>query len=99
MPGFVSLNPPAMIEDGNVDGGRIAFKARTIAYTGVLKGEQIELRRTMALFGAGGSPPPAAATGSKLAIGPPPDGSDPSIPFLGGSRDQQPPIVLRRVSR
>ena len=97
LPGFVSLNPPAAIEDGQVDGGTIAFKAGATAYTGVLKGDAIELRRSMAPFGPGGSRPPAVPSEQRPAIGPPPDGSDPSF-FLGGSRAEA-PLVLRRASR
>jgi beta-galactosidase len=97
LPGFVSLNPPAAIEDGTVDGGTIAFKAGATAYTGVLKGDAIELRRAMAPFGPGGSRAPAAPSGPRPAIGPPPDGSDPSF-FLGGGRAEA-PLVLKRASR
>ncbi len=99
LPGFVGLNPPAAIEDGKVDGSTIAFKAGMISYTGVLKGDRIELRRTMALFDLGGPRPPAAPAGPRLAIGPPPDGSDPSIPSLGSSLGRQAPVLLHRVDR
>ncbi len=95
LPGFFSLNPPAAIEDGRVDDGGIAFESGGISYTGVLRGDQIELERGMPSFGAG---PPAPSTSEpRPAIGPPPDGSDPS--FLGRGRGRAAPIVLRRVSR
>jgi beta-galactosidase len=93
LPGFLSLNPPATIEEGRVDGGEIAFKAGSVSYTGVLKGDQIELERSMSSFGA--SRPAPAPSDTRPAIGPPPDGSDPS--FLGRSRGRPAPIVLLRV--
>jgi beta-galactosidase len=51
LPGFVSLNPPAAIEGGTVEGGTIAFQAGAIGYAGVVKGDQIELERKMPAFG------------------------------------------------
>jgi beta-galactosidase len=98
---------PVEIQDGKVDSGAISFRAGNITYTGTLKGEQIELQPAFAGGGRGGRGGPAAAqpvTGSGLAIGPPPDGSDPSRPQfvgLGGGRGPQgpPAIVLRKVKR
>jgi len=47
----------------------------------------------MPRFGAGRSP--AAPSEPRPAVGPPPDGSDPSLSFLGRGRPA--PIVLRRA--
>jgi len=93
-PGFVSLNPPATIEDGQVDGRAIAFESGGISYTGVLRGGQIELERGMPSFGPGR---PAAPSEPRPVIGPAPDGSDPS--FLGRGGGRPAPIVLHRVDR
>lgn len=95
LPGFVSLNPPATIEDGTVEGGRIAFRAGGTAYTGVQRGDEIEIERSLPSFGA--DRPAASASEPRPAIGPPPEGSDPSLSFR--RRGRPAPIVLRRASR
>jgi beta-galactosidase len=80
-----------------VDGKNISFHVGTATYTGTFNGEQIELRRAAPLFPGVAATPPAE-TGPRPAIGPPPDGSDPS---LAGFRNRggQMPIVLRRANR
>jgi beta-galactosidase len=90
------------IQDGKVEGGNVSFRAGNAAYTGTVKGEQIELQRT----GGPGRPnrPVLPPPGSGPAIGPPPDGSDPSsLAFLGlgGGRGPQGPqtVVLKRAKR
>lgn len=92
------------IEDGKVDASGLSFRAGNTTYTGTVNGEQIELRRTGGgggRGGRGGAPP--AETGPRSAIGPPPDGSDPSFGAGGGGRGrggQAPaPLVLTRASR
>jgi beta-galactosidase len=89
---------PTPIEDGKVDGANISFTAATVTYTGVVKGDEIELTRTGGgaaggrggAGGAGGGRRGAAAeppTGPQPVIGPPPDGSDPSSGnFAAGGR-------------
>jgi beta-galactosidase len=64
------------ITDGKVDGRNVYFKAGINTYSGTLEGDQIELQRTVE---------PGSAlrrteepTGPHPAVGPPPDGSDPS---------------------
>jgi hypothetical protein len=49
----------------------------------------------------GGVPPPAATTEARPAIGPPPNGTDPSLGAgFGGRRGGAPaPLVLRQVKR
>jgi len=86
---------PGPIE-GTIDGRNITFHVGTTTYSGTVNGERIELRRT-APPRPGVSTARAADTGPHPVIGPPPDGSDPSLNF--GRGQAQSPIVLRRVSR
>jgi beta-galactosidase len=101
---------PIAIEDGKVDGANISFSAANVAYTGTLKGDAIELQRTggAAIGGRGGRGAPAEPAGPRPAIGPPPDGSDPSSGAFvglgrggaGGRGPQTPaPTVLQRAKR
>jgi hypothetical protein len=92
------------IEDGKIDGSGISFRAGNTTYTGTISGEQIELRRTGGPGRGGrGGVPPAAETGPRPAIGPPPAGTDPSFGAGGGGRGRggqaTAPVVLRRASR
>jgi beta-galactosidase len=88
------------IEEGKIDGANVSFRAGNVSYTGTIAGEQIELRRA---GGLGMRPPGAAASPAepRPAIGPAPDGSDPSRgPMPAGARMQGPqPLTLRRVTR
>jgi beta-galactosidase len=93
---------PNAIEAGKVDGASISFSAANVTYTGTLKGDAIELQRTGGGFqgGRGGRGAPAEPAGPRPAIGPPPDGTDPSRGIGGGRGPQSPaPAVLRRVKR
>jgi len=90
---------PVAIEDGKVDGANISFRAGNVTYTGTLKADQIELQRTGGPAFGGRRPAPAEPTGPRPAIGPPPDGSDPSSgSFIsggrGGGRGAQAPVAL-----
>ena len=89
---------PLPIEEGTVQGDNVSFKAGNATYSGTLKAEQIELHRTFHFpFHL---PTPEAPKGPRPAIGPPPDGSDPSIPDFRRSLAQgPPPLVLHRVQR
>ena len=92
---FGGSDVPTPIEDGQVNGNRVSFKAGRSTYSGTLSGDRIELNRTMS-FPFRMRPPEKQSEGP--AIGPPPDGSDPSI----GNRRRVPsaiPVVLRRVQR
>jgi beta-galactosidase len=91
--------PGGVIQDGRIDGGNLSFKAGTTTYSGTVKGDQIELRRS-APGGRGGGPA-ATAGGPRPAVGPPPDGSDPSFgPGMGGRGGAQAaPLILRRAVR
>jgi beta-galactosidase len=95
--GFGGNDASTPIEDGRVNGDRISFKTGNSLYSGTVKSDRIELQRTM----APGMPPPDPAqepAGSRPAIGPPPDGSDPSR-----NPNMRPPasiqLVLHRVQR
>jgi beta-galactosidase len=92
---------PIAIENGKVDGVNISFNAANAVYTGTMKGDQIELQRTGgAPGGRGGRGAPAEPAGPRPAVGPPPDGSDPSRSAAGGRGPQTPaPMVLQRVKR
>jgi beta-galactosidase len=84
------------ITDGKVDGRNVYFKAGNNTYSGTLEGDQIELQRTVDL---GFAPPRVEEpTGPRPAVGPPPDGSDPSR-----SPNNRLPssiaVVLHRVER
>jgi beta-galactosidase len=64
------------ITGGTVNGNSVSFKAGNNTYSGTLEGDQIDLQRTVSL----GFPMPQVVepTGPQPAVGPPPDGSDPS---------------------
>ena len=98
---------PVAIEEGKVDGDNISFRAGNVTYAGMLKGDQIELQRSGgAPFGGragrGASTEPA---GPRPAVGPPPDGSDPSSRAFfagrgGGRGGPAPaPLVIVRAKR
>jgi len=96
---FGGGDAPVAIEEGKVDGNSVSFKAGNSTYSGTLKGDQIELQRKID-FGFRLANPAEAPAGSRPAIGPPPDGSDPSIPELRQRLAQGPgPLVLHRVQR
>jgi beta-galactosidase len=89
---FGAADGATPIEEGKLNGSSISFKVGNSTFTGTVKGDRIELERKM-------PPPqsnPAPAPGGP-AIGPAPDGSDPS------RSPAQPmpasiPVVLRRVN-
>ena len=95
--GFFGGNDvPIPIEHGKVDGPNVSFQAGNSTYAGTLNEDQIELERKIN-FPFRLPNPPEAPVGSRPAIGPPPDGSDPSI---GTGRFRMPgPLVLHRVQR
>ncbi len=85
---------PAPITDGKVDGDHVSFKVGNGTYSGTAKGDRIELERSLESRRSNVSTEPKG----ELAVGPPPDGTDPS-------RDptfhvpSSIPIVLHRVER
>ncbi len=84
------------ITDGKVDGRSVFFKAGNNTYSGTIEGDQIELQRTVQL-GFDLSQPPAPK-GARPAIGPPPDGSDPSR-NPNQRFPSSTPVVLHRVEQ
>jgi beta-galactosidase len=87
---------PTPVEDGQVNGNRVSFKAGRSTYSGTLNGDRMELDRKISIPSRYRIPKDQTAGGP--AIGPPPDGSDPSR----GARFRMPssvPVVLRRVQR
>jgi beta-galactosidase len=98
--GFFGGSPGGVIEDGKIDGANISFRAGSATYSGTVTGERIELQRTMDPFRRPGMVPPQAS-GPRPAVGPPPDGTDPSFGAgFGGRRGQgAAPLILRRVQR
>ena len=86
---------PAPITEGKVDGEHISFKAGNSTYAGTVKGDQIELERSNFRRRREETPKESA---NRPAVGPAPDGSDPS-------RDptfhppSSIPVVLHRVQQ
>jgi len=82
---------------GTVEGSRVQFKVGATTYEGSLKGDRMELHR-LAPPRPGATTPPRAETGQPLVIGPPPDGSDPSLAGFNRGGPQS-LLVLRRSQR
>jgi beta-galactosidase len=93
---FGGTDVPTPLKEGKVDGANVSFKAGNTTYSGTLNGDQIELERKFE-FGFRLPPAPEAPAGPRPAIGPPPDGTDPSIG--AGWRRPPGPLVLHRVQR
>jgi beta-galactosidase len=85
------------IEDGRVEGDALFFKAGNVTYLGTFAGDRIQLKRTnnsSRRLGDGSS----SSAEPRPAVGPPPDGSDPSRGI--GVRSFEPsPITLHRAQR
>jgi beta-galactosidase len=93
---FGGSDVPAPLAEGKVDGDRVSFKVGNNNYTGTIHSDRMELERTT--DPAMQMPHPAEPTGPRPAVGPPPDGSDPS---RNPSLRLPPviPVVLHRVQR
>jgi beta-galactosidase len=87
---------PALIEGGKIEGDQVSFKAGNSSYTGTVAADRISLERKMEFPFR--RPQPATPTGPQPAIGPPPDGSDPSF-NRSRRRPDSIPVVLHRVER
>lgn len=94
---FGGSDIPVPITEGKLDGNSVSFKAGNGNFSGKVNADQIELLRTA---DPGFQPPirPSEPTGSRPAIGPPPDGSDPSR-NLNMRPPASIPLVLHRVQR
>jgi beta-galactosidase len=86
------------LTEGKVDGQTVSFKIGNSTYAGTMQGDKIELQVKFNFPARAQRPAETAKTGP--AVGPPPDGSDPSS---GGSGFRLPrtipPLVLHRVLR
>ncbi len=86
---------PAPILNGKVDGSAVTFKVGSNNFTGTVKGDHIELQRSINIgFDLPKTPEKAADAAD---IGPAPDGSDPSIG--GWNIPSSIPVVLKRAKR
>jgi len=90
---FGGEDVPTPITEGKVDGDKVSFKAGSNAYSGEIKGGELNLKRTMKL--PWDLPKPPAEDPNRPAVGPAPDGSDPSIGSF--NIPEYIPVVLRRV--
>ncbi len=97
--GFFSDGGAGEIRDGKLDGANLSFRAGGTTYTGRVTGAQIELRRSMAPIFERKDPAAGGSAAPRPAIGPPPDGSDPSFPAMDFGSMAPPPLILRRANR
>jgi beta-galactosidase len=88
---------PTPITDGQVDGAQVSFKAGNNAFSGHINGNAIELERAPNVAPRPPQPPPQPEA-ARPAVGPPPDGSDPSGSPLR-HRVEPVAMVLHRVQR
>ncbi len=86
------------IKNGKIEGGKITFEAGNMSYSGTVSGDRIELERKMTSFRIPGAV--KEPSGPRPAVGPPPDGTDPSMNVSRRRRGMElPGLVLRRVER
>jgi beta-galactosidase len=85
---------PVPLTEGLVDGHKVAFKSGMNTFEGTIKGDRIELQRSVKI--PWDVPTPAQPAPNVPAIGPAPDGSDPSID-PSWSVPRSIPVVLRRA--
>ncbi|HTB97009.1 MAG TPA: beta-galactosidase GalA [Terracidiphilus sp.] len=93
---FGGEDVPVPIADGTVDGSRVTFKSGRNTYEGELKGDRLELNRSVVLPWHIPAAPKEEA--NRPAIGPAPDGSDPSMD-PSWHIPSSVPVVLVRVER
>lgn len=97
--GFFGGGGTNAIEDGHISGGKVSFRAGGTTYSGTLNGDHIELQKSAPRFPGGLFAPPTPSDKPRPAIGPSPDGSDPSIEMSVFAPRAAPPLMLRRVTR
>jgi beta-galactosidase len=97
--GFFGGGGANAIEDGQISDGKISFKAGGTTYSGALKGDHIQLQKSAPQLPGGLFSPPSPSDKPRPAIGPPPDGSDPSFDMGAFGGRAAPPMMLRRVTR
>ena len=93
---FGAKNEPLPIEEGRVEGDSISFKLGRNMFSGTVKSDRIELLQKADSALQLTSSPNAPAV-RRPAIGPPPDGSDPSAG--PGGETPPSPFALHRVQR
>jgi beta-galactosidase len=93
---FGGSDAPVPITEAKVDGNDVSFKSGNSTYAGKINGDKLELERRIEIPFR--MTPPAEPTGPRPAIGPPPDGSDPSF-NLPRRIPQGISVVLHRVER
>ncbi len=93
---FGGSDAPIPIAEGKVNGADVSFKSGNSTYAGRIHGDQLELERKIQI------PfrmlPPEEPSGARPAVGPPPDGSDPSF-NMPRHMPQGISVVLHRVER
>ena len=90
-------NAPVPISDGKVNGTQVSFRAGRENYSGRIDGDALKLERTVEFYPR--RPKPAAQSETaRPAIGPAPDGSDPSRSPLS-SPPEPSQVVLFRAQR
>ncbi|WP_433970956.1 beta-galactosidase GalA [Tunturiibacter lichenicola] len=88
------------VTDGKVDGDRVSFKSGNGTYVGTIKGDRMELQKTIDLGWLGDLLSKKTETGGERpAIGPAPNGSDPSIDVPPMTGPPVVPVVLLRSPR
>ncbi len=87
---------PTPIVEGSVSGDKVTFKSGDSAYIGTIKGNRLELQRSFNLPWESHAPPKPEP--GRPAIGPAPDGSDPSVDTTWEVPSSV-PVVLHRVER
>jgi beta-galactosidase len=96
--GWAGGNDSAVsIDEGSANGNAVSFRIGDITYSGTVNGERIDVVRSFR-SPQRSRPNPTELADASLAIGPAPDGSDPS---RGPNSRPQPSqsLVLRRVQR
>ena len=88
---------PTPVEDGSVEGNKLSFRIAGTTYSGTLDGDRMELVRS-APSNLRARPDPLEVADRSLAIGPAPEGADPSRGPLTRPQPIQ-PFILRRVNR
>ena len=88
---------PTPIEDGSIDGNKVTFRVGGTSYSGTVSGDRMELVPT-SHSNRRSRPNPLALADPSLAIGPAPEGADPSSAPPSGPQTVQ-PLVLQRTKR
>lgn len=85
------------IPEGSIEGNKVNFRIGAVTYSGTVDGDRMELVRPPGT-NARSFPNPLKLAAESLAIGPAPDGSDPSRSPIARHEPNQ-PFVLSRVKQ